>query len=246
MAIDPNISARCLLVGAAICVSCSIEAFAQVDLPLPTDAQQRVIGATIDICFSPPNEIFEARQALTNLGWQSVGPSVSGNEAPPHLEALFGVALGSQFDTNDIRASVADASFRAASALGNSSLGPDQIGLIYAGTVLGMIGVEEAVPYCVMSGPGWLFRAIDEASLDLQMSQSSSLMLQGMGIDRRGAHQVVVLVDPDAIVKAVLEANEPPQSAPEDFTEEAALRSFFNPVSVAIYPNGTLRELYDR
>lgn len=235
--------AKLALVGLATCIFWSGFAMSQTEFSSPTDTQQQVISATVDLCFSPPEDVDGAQEALTTFGWgPPPEPFASEKAIQPQLEALIGISFAAQLNTEALHDSFLNAFFRAASILSNSSLSPNQIGLIYEDAVVAMLGVEEGTPYCAINGPSWLALAVHEAGLDPWMVQSSRLMFQGMGLDDRGGFQISWFLDFDAIIEAVRD----PGDGESDLVDEGQVRPVLNPVSIAIYPARTLEELSDK
>lgn len=122
--------------------------------PVSAQADERAALATMaDLCATGFTSLQSARTALGAVGWQEdEGMETARN-------ALAASVFAFRFDPADVGYSVLNADFMAASILGNSALGPNQLGFRLGGVQLGVLGVEEGTPYCVATGPAWILDA---------------------------------------------------------------------------------------
>ena len=207
----------------------------------PEESERQLIADTIDFCFDPPKDVDLATDTLARIGWRSA--DASDGSMPDEAEALIGAILVGRFQTDDIPGSIANAGFIAASVLGNSSLGSDQIGMAYEDAVIAAMGIEERTPYCALSGPAWVVIAASQAGLNFQMEQSTAMLSQAVGVNERGFYQMGLFSDPEKIVDAAVAMA---QSTSDNMQDEDSIRRWFNPAALVIYPLNTAQELLSK
>ena len=125
----------------------------------PAMADQRAaLVAMANICAEGPTTLDDAKATLGAAGWaQTQDPQVVFN---PLRSAVFSF----QFNSEDVGYSILNADFMAASILGNSALGPNQLGFTFGNVQLAVLAVEEGTPYCVATGPADILDASDQVS----------------------------------------------------------------------------------
>jgi hypothetical protein len=104
------------------------------------------------LCADPPADIQIAREALWAAGWHSTEQA--------SVIALTNAGIVTLFDETDLERTIVNAGFMAGSILGNSPLGPDQIGMETDDHFLALIGIPEGWPYCVIAGPPAVFEQL--------------------------------------------------------------------------------------
>ncbi|WP_372570842.1 hypothetical protein [Ruegeria jejuensis] len=113
----------------------------------PSEESEKALLEALDLCASGFGSLDSARDALTNAGWTEFenGPA----------SVMVSSILAFSIDETDLAYTVENAYFMAASILGNSALGPNQLAFVHSDILLGLIGVEEGSQYCVVGGPKW-------------------------------------------------------------------------------------------
>ena len=163
--------------------------------------QQDAIATAFEICTTQPTTIDEIRETLLQHGWQ--------NNEPTTLSALFNAKIAFDFNADDLRYTFENAFFIAASVLGNSSLGSDQIGVTFEDYQLAMIGIVENTPYCVLTGPNELIKTFANGGWVTQTQVTTDLVSQGIWTDLNGSSATVGVINIEAI-QAALKAAELP------------------------------------
>jgi hypothetical protein len=125
----------------------------------PAMADQRAaLVEMANICAEGPTTIDDAKAAIGAAGWiHTQDPQVVFN-------ALRSAVFSFQFNPEDVGYSLLNADFMAASILGNSALGPNQLGFTFDDLQLAVLAVEEGAPYCVATGPAAILDASVQVS----------------------------------------------------------------------------------
>ncbi|MEM8592953.1 MAG: hypothetical protein AAGF13_10545 [Pseudomonadota bacterium] len=152
---------------------------AALTLPVPhANAQtpENAVKTAFDLCTNVPGQIDEARAILSEAHWKESESAA--------LTTLYWLTVATNFKADDLDFTFRNAAFMAASVLGNSALGQDQIGVEFDNYMLALLGLPEGTPYCVMTGPDDLLLnfARSKGELQQQMSQSSPTLIQTQGI----------------------------------------------------------------
>ncbi|CTQ49015.1 hypothetical protein [Jannaschia donghaensis] len=194
--------------------------------------------ATIDLCFALPNTIPLAVEAFENLGWRTIEEDEESETPPPIFQTLMAGVIVHNFRADDLNYTVGNGAFMAASILGNSSLGKNQIGMAYGDASLAVLGIEEARPNCTMAGPAWISRATHAAGLRAQITQSTADLWQGMRIDDRGGHKIGIFEDFEAFQEDVRKAIVSNDDDPEEVDLYVGM---LKPVSITVTPQASLK-----
>lgn len=99
----------------------------------------------LQLCTQLPDQTDQARSSLRDGEWQEVESAALG--------ALYSAVAAFNFRASDPKFTVENAWFMAASILGNSALGDDQIGMELDAYTVAILGIAEGKPYCVLTGP---------------------------------------------------------------------------------------------
>lgn len=111
------------------------------------------VARMVELCATGPTSLEGARAAFADAGWTEA------QDGKPTVMALASLVFAFQFDAAEPGYSALNAQFMAASILGNSALGPNQLGFSLGEVMLGVLGIEEGTPYCVVTGPEWILDA---------------------------------------------------------------------------------------
>ena len=117
--------------------------------------QVDAIDTALELCANPPEDTEIARYSLGRAGWKEADDAA--------FLALYNAVAKFQFNPTDLGFTFRNAEFVAASVLGNSALGRDQIGVHFGEHRLAVLGIPEGTPYCVVSGPLTLLGAVTGA-----------------------------------------------------------------------------------
>lgn len=206
-------------------ITCSTACLWLVALPVPASSQdtESPIRTAFDLCTDLPKDIELARETLKAEGWQS--------EDTAAFEALVNSNAVFQFRVNELDYTFQNAAFMAASILGNSALGRDQIGMQSDDHTLAVLGINEGTPYCVVTGPTSLLGAFQEYErIQPRGSISADFVSQIMGQTHDNVAFTVGWIETDSFNEAVNSS---------DMSEEDADRfvGLMNPATLAIYPS---------
>lgn len=171
----------------ALCAAGLLALAAAMAFSLPARAQSNdaALDAALALCGALPNQTQLARDALRASGWEAT------EEGAP--VALYNAMLAFNFDATDLSYTFGNASFMMASVLGNSSLGDDQVSMSFEEYNLGILGIAEGTPYCVLSGPETLILRLSPPDgsgplgpLAPLMRQTSTVLVQVGGRTSNG------------------------------------------------------------
>ena len=149
------------------------------------------VRSMAEICAAGPTSLDETRTALVESGWTNADVKVA-------LAALTSGFFAFQFNPSDVGYSMFNAIFLAGSALGNSALGPNQLGLTAGDVSLGVYGIEEGKPYCVVTGPTWVFDSLTDGDTDIAGKASPGFLRIREGSIGQGSY-VAALMDLSAV-----------------------------------------------
>lgn len=137
-------------------------------------SEEKALLSAFDVCTDIPDDIDTAREILNQAGWESAKGAL--------VTVVQNAVFSFNFDAHDLEYTSGNAGFMAASILGNSGLGQDQIGVQSGDLKLALLGLPEGTPYCVFTGPETLLETLNKTGeFDMTMRQVSSVLLQGMG-----------------------------------------------------------------
>ena len=161
--------------------------------------QQTALAAMANLCAEGPMTLDDAKAALGAAGWvQTQDPQVVFN---PLRAAVFSF----QFRSEDVGYSLLNAEFMAASILGNSALGPNQLGFTFSDVQLAVLAVEERKPYCVATGPAAILDVSVQVS-GLEETGQTNLVRVRKGSLGEGGYadalidlQAILSLDPDLL-----------------------------------------------
>lgn len=160
------------------------------------------LTAAFNLCLSPPDSPDAAREVLDDSGWQ---PSEDATAI-----ALYNAVVAFNFNAADLAYTFTNAGFMAASVLGNSALGPDQVGMELDGYRIAVLGISEGTPYCVLTGPDQLLALLERIGFEQTTQQISGVLGQTMG-SLPGGHQVAAARFDLAALEPLLMASDLPE-----------------------------------
>lgn len=140
--------------------------------------------------------------------------------------ALFNGVAVFNFRANDLDYTFSNANFMAASVLGNSALGRDQIGMRSGEHTLAVLGIPEGTPYCIITGSDALLETLaQDVGFKDQSSTSSDLVTQISGRIQSDIATMVGKFDVAKLTQALSEAE-----LPDD--KKIRITELINPVTI--------------
>lgn len=103
----------------------------------------------VEFCLAPPADTNAARAIFVDRGWQE-------GDVERIMQLLSAAVFALRLDLDDLSDSYSDAVFLAASMLGNSALGPNQLSFTSGTLEIVAMGLDEGVPQCAITGPSSL------------------------------------------------------------------------------------------
>lgn len=213
---------------------------AHLDGQPPSEAQQKSVTDTVNLCFDLPDTVEGAAAAFTEIGWSNGNPDESPTAPRTELEALVGAVVVGRFRAEDLYFTVGNALSVANSVLEQSDLGPNQVGLIWDEATIAVLGIEEGTPYCAISGPAWIVIAAEEAGLKPQLEDSSDTLMKSKGRIAQGAFSMGIILDFDTFLISAVAAIKYGEG---DGEKAEVIKTLLNPASIIITPQSTLERL---
>ena len=186
----------------AVLVVAAVLAISPLASPALAQSQEDAVRTALNVCTDLPTEIEPARESLRAGGW------VSAEDAA--ISALFNAYVAFNFNADDLQYTFSNAGFMAASVLGNSALGPDQVGMELDGYRIAVLGISEGTPYCVLTGPDQLLALLERIGFEQTTQQISGVLGQTMG-SLPGGHQVAAARVDLAALEPLLMASDLPE-----------------------------------
>ncbi|MEJ6393744.1 hypothetical protein V8J82_10780 [Gymnodinialimonas sp. 2305UL16-5] len=194
-------------------------ASALTGLPVFAQPEDSAVSAALALCADLPEETQTARDTLQANGWQASESAT--------LVALFNAIAAFNFDASDLSYTFQNAGFMAGSVLGNSALGPDQIGMTFETYTTAAIGIAEGEAYCVLTGPNQLLSALEQLDFNRETQTSSGVVTRLTGA-LAGGHRVSAVEFDLAALDLMLAESELPAD------QVSRIQSYLSPVIVHI------------
>lgn len=174
----------------------TVLAFAQLAAgpAVATTDETAQIEKTLKLCFDLPKTRDATNAALAELGWTGPEPGVTG-------KTLVSVFAAQQQDSEDPIGWLENATFMAASSLGNSALAPGQPGYVRDGARLAVLGHDLGLAHCALAMDG-RFAETAAAQLQTGIRVQSGQGYAGLGVAKNRLIFFGVL-RPDLIAKDV-------------------------------------------
>lgn len=173
---------------AAIILSCAISTTSSAS----EKDEKAALEVAIDACFNLTGTPQSVETTLTDAGW------VKSPDRKVTFETLFSVYFAATLNSDDLDYSYNNSAFMAASILSNSGLGPDQPGFTHGDLRLGVIGLKEDTPYCILSGPKWVAPIVGGKASRQMLSSKHGGHINTLGYDN--GHLVLVsLIDKEKL-----------------------------------------------